>query len=164
MLWFTRSNAFLRSTNKSPFRTLLSILLRRRSIRSVTASSQERDFLKPNWESESRSFSVRKLTCLFALCLFGYCLFACCLFALCLFACCLFAWCLFALCLFACWVFAWCLFASCLFACCLLAWCLSLRDTYMIVAFLLFLPFSVAFFFCQLWLGIFQIWRNPFHS
>ena len=47
--------------NKIPFRILLSILLRRRSIRSLTASSQERNFLKPNWESESRSFSSRKL-------------------------------------------------------------------------------------------------------
>ena len=80
--------------------------------------------------------------CLFACWLFAWCLFACCLFALCLFACCLFAW--------------------CLFACCLSAWCLFLRDTYMIVAFLecLFLfPWS---FFYQLWLGIFQIWLNPF--
>ena len=47
--------------NKNPFRILLSIFLRRRSIRSLTASSQERNFLKPNWESESRSFSARKL-------------------------------------------------------------------------------------------------------
>lgn len=47
--------------NKNPFRIFLSILLRRRSIRSLTASSQERNFLKPNWESESRSFSPRKL-------------------------------------------------------------------------------------------------------
>ena len=47
--------------NKKPFRILLSVLLRRRSIRSLTASSQERNFLNPNWESESRSFSARKL-------------------------------------------------------------------------------------------------------
>ena len=52
------------------------------------------------------------------------------------------AWCLFVCCLFACWLFAW-----CLFACCFLAWCLFLRDTYMIVAFLVFLPFTVVFFF-----------------
>ena len=82
-----------------------------------------------------------------------------------------FAWCLFALCLFACWLFAWCLFACCLFAlclfaCCLLAWCLLtwclfLRDTYMIVAFSVLLPFIVVFF-CQLWLSIFQIWLTLF--
>ena len=77
----------------------------------------------------------------FLRCLFACCLFALCLFAWCLFACWLFPWCLFALCLFAC-----CLFALCLFVCCLLVWCLFLRDTYMIVAFLVFLPFSVVFF------------------
>ena len=89
--------------------------------------------------------------CVMPLCVLPFCvmlflrvasalrLFACCLFAYCLFACWLLAWCLFLLCLFACW----------LFACCLLAWCLFLCDTYMIVAFLVFLPFSVIFFFAN---------------
>ena len=51
-----------------------------------------------------------------------------------------FACCLFALCLSAC-----CLSACCLSAWCLLSWCLFLRD--MMVAFLVFLPFTVVFFF-----------------
>ena len=58
--------------------------------------------------------------------------------------------------------FTCCLFALCLFACCLWAWYLFLRDTYMIVAFLVFLPFTVVFFH-QHWLGKFQVWLNPFH-
>ena len=59
-------------------------------------------------------------------------------------------------------LFACCLFALCLFACCLWAWYPFFRDTYMVVAFLVFLPFTVVFFY-QLWLGIFQVWLNPFH-
>ena len=84
----------------------------------------------------------------FLLCLFAWCLFAFCLLAWCLFVCCLFP-----LCRFACW----------LFACCFLAWCLFLRDTYMIVAFLVFFPFPMVFFFTNLDTVYFSFDSTPFH-
>ena len=70
------------------------------------------------------------------------CLFACCLLRLCLFA-----YCLSALCLFACCLFALCLFACCLLVWCLLLWCLFLAWYLYESGFVVFLPFSVVFFF-----------------
>ena len=71
--------------------------------------------------------------CVLHLCVMPFSVLALCVMPLCVMP---FALCLFACCLFACSLSAW----------CFLPWCLFLRDTYMIVALLVFLPFTVVFF------------------
>ena len=70
--------------------------------------------------------------------------------AFCIVLLCLMPFCLFALCL-----FARSLLVLCLFAWCFSAWCLF-------VLYLLRDDYDSGFFWWLFWLGIFQIWLNPF--